>query len=87
MTAARTIYVYAAWVGLPEHTLVGKLRVQRSKNEEQFDFTYDESWLRSGYTHTLDPELQLFEVRNIRVMDAPILVCSSIRHPIVEDAR
>ena len=61
MSLADTIYVIADWVGLPEPMIVGALRVQRAKNKEVFDFTYDKAWLQSGFAHTIDPKLQLYE--------------------------
>lgn len=56
----KEIFVYADWVWLHEPTKMGTLRSEQSKGEEIFSFTYDNSWLKSGYAQELDPDLKLF---------------------------
>lgn len=60
MSASRTIYVFADWVGLGGPVRVGELNVHAARGKETFAFTYDDSWLRGKYAVVIDPELQLF---------------------------
>ncbi|MEP7266665.1 MAG: HipA domain-containing protein [Saprospiraceae bacterium] len=54
------ISVFADWKGLPESTLLGNLLVSPSRGKESFSFEYIDSWLQSGYSQMIDPDLQLF---------------------------
>jgi serine/threonine-protein kinase HipA len=58
--AHRTIYVYADWVGLGQPTLMGLLRSTLLRGKEIFSFEYDDAWLKSRSSQTLDPDLGLF---------------------------
>jgi len=57
---AHRIYVYADWVGLGQPTLMGLLHSTLVRGKEIFSFEYDEAWLKSGRSQTLDPDLGLF---------------------------
>ena len=56
----KTILVYADWFELNNLSLMGFLKVIPSRNKEIFSFEYSESWLKSGYSQILDPDLQLY---------------------------
>ncbi len=56
----KEILVYADWLGLPKCLKIGSLRSEISRGEEVFSFSYDETWLQSGYAQDLDPDLKLF---------------------------
>ena len=56
----KEILVYADWLGLPECLKIGRLRSEFSRGEEVFSFSYDNTWLQSGYAQDLDPDLKLF---------------------------
>jgi len=58
--AHRTIYVYADWVGLEQPTLMGLLHSTLLRGREIFSFEYDETWLKSPSSQTLDPDLGFF---------------------------
>lgn len=58
--AHRTIYVYADWVGLGQPTLMGLLHSMLLRGKEIFSFEYDDAWLKSRSSQTLDPELGFF---------------------------
>jgi len=58
--AHRTIYVYADWVGLGQPTLMGLLHSTLLRGKEIFSFEYDEAWLKSRSSQTLDPDLGFF---------------------------
>ncbi len=56
----KKILVYAHWLGLKDPALMGMLNVTRSKGKEIFYFEYTDTWLKSGFSQSLDPDLQLF---------------------------
>jgi serine/threonine-protein kinase HipA len=58
--AHRTIYVYADWAGLGQPTLMGLLHSTLLRGKEIFSFEYDEAWLKSRSSQTLDPDLGFF---------------------------
>lgn len=58
--AHRTIYVYADWVGLRQPTLMGLLHSTLLRGKEIFSFEYDDAWLKSRSSQTLDPDLGFF---------------------------
>jgi serine/threonine-protein kinase HipA len=58
--AHRTIYVYADWAGLVQPTLMGLLHSTLLRGKEIFSFEYDDAWLKSGSSQTLDPDLGFF---------------------------
>ena len=58
--AHRTIYVYADWVGLGQPTLMGLLHSTLLRGKEIFSFEYDDAWLKSRSSQTLDPDLGFF---------------------------
>ena len=78
--AHRTIYVYADWVGLGQPTLIGLLHSTLLRGKEIFSFEYDEAWLKSRSSQTLDPDLGFF--RGIQYLndENPTLEFSSIHH-------
>lgn len=56
----RTIYVYADWAGLGQPTLMGLLHSTLLRGKEIFSFEYDDAWLKSRNSQTLDPDLVFF---------------------------
>jgi serine/threonine-protein kinase HipA len=58
--AHRTIYVYADWVGLEQPTLMGLLHSTLLRGKEIFSFEYDDAWIKSRSSQTLDPDLGFF---------------------------
>lgn len=63
MAASNTkkeIQVYAHWQGLKEPSLMGMLSVSLAKGKESFSFEYTDAWLKSGFSQTIDPDLQLY---------------------------
>jgi serine/threonine-protein kinase HipA len=56
----KRILVYAHWKGLVNPALMGNLHVTREKGKEMFSFEYDTTWLKSGFSHTIDPDLLFF---------------------------
>ena len=56
----KTIYVYADWVGLGQPTLMGLLHSTFVRGKEIFSFEYDDAWLKSRNSQTLDPDLGFF---------------------------
>ena len=56
----KEILVYAHWQGLVEPMRMGTLAATQGKGKEVFSFDYAADWLKSGFTHVLDPDLQLF---------------------------
>ncbi|HEY6161189.1 MAG TPA: type II toxin-antitoxin system HipA family toxin, partial [Bacteroidia bacterium] len=56
----KKIFVYAHWRDLADAALMGCLYSTLSKGKEIFLFEYDEAWLRSGFSQTIDPDLQLY---------------------------
>ncbi len=59
-TERKEILVYADWKGLSEPALMGTLRVTPGRGKEMFSFEYTNSWLKSGLTQMLDPDLQFY---------------------------
>jgi len=58
--AYRTIYVYADWIGLGQPTLMGSLHSTLLRGKEIFSFEYDNAWLKSRSSQTIDPDLGFF---------------------------
>ena len=58
--AYRTIYVYADWIGLGQPTLMGSLHSTLLRGKEIFSFEYDNAWLKSRNSQTIDPDLGFF---------------------------
>lgn len=56
----RIIYVYAHRAGMQEPVLMGELRAEYVRGKEIFSFNYDNGWLRTRYSHVLDPEMLLY---------------------------
>jgi len=56
----RSIFVYAHWVGMNDPIWLGELRAEHTRGKEIFSFSYADTWLRSGFSQMLDPELLLF---------------------------
>jgi serine/threonine-protein kinase HipA len=56
----REILVYAAWQGLVEPRIMGRLSSSLTRGQEILSFEYDASWLRDEGRHQLDPALQLY---------------------------
>jgi serine/threonine-protein kinase HipA len=63
MSKEKQIEVYAHWEGLRDPLLMGILAVIPAKGKEVFSFEYSKAWLQSGFTHILDPDLELFSGR------------------------
>lgn len=59
-TVKKEILVYAHWAGLEEPAQMGMLKVTPAKGKESFSFEYTESWLQSGFSQMIDPDLQLY---------------------------
>jgi serine/threonine-protein kinase HipA len=55
----KEIMVYADWVGHEAPQLMGILSATPSKGKEIFSFEYADSWLESGFSQLMDPDLQL----------------------------
>jgi serine/threonine-protein kinase HipA len=58
--AHRTLFVYGNWVGLGQPMLMGLLHSTLLRGKEIFSFEYDEVWLKSRSSQTLDPDLGFF---------------------------
>ncbi len=58
--AKREILVYADWKGLNGPMLMGSLSSELLRGKEIFSFEYDKTWLSSGFSQILDPDLQLY---------------------------
>lgn len=58
--AKKEIQVYAHWLGLQEPSLMGVLSVTPAKGKESFSFEYADTWLKSGFSQMIDPDLQLY---------------------------
>jgi len=57
----KQILVYADWQGLKDAPkLMGQLNATQAKGKETFSFEYSSEWLESGFSQTLDPDLQLY---------------------------
>ena len=63
MSEKKEIFVYAHWEGLENPFLMGILSATPAKGKEVFSFEYTKEWLQSGFTHALDPDLQLYSGR------------------------
>jgi serine/threonine-protein kinase HipA len=59
-TSKKEILVYAHWLDLKEPALMGVLSVAPAKGKETFSFEYSDSWLKSGFSHMIDPDLQMY---------------------------
>ncbi len=60
MSSKKNVLVYAHWEGLNEPTQMGILSTTPAKGKEVFSFEYTKDWLKSGFNHTIDPDLQLY---------------------------
>lgn len=58
---AEKILVYADWLNMNGPLSVGTLTADLVRGREILSFYYSQEWLQSGYSHMLDPDLQLFE--------------------------
>jgi len=56
----KEILVYADWVNLGSPQVMGILRTELLRGKEIFSFTYEQSWLDSGLSQELDPDLKLY---------------------------
>jgi len=57
----KQVFVYAGWQGLENAPkLLGYLNSTQAKGKETFSFEYSEEWIQSGFSQTLDPDLQLY---------------------------
>ena len=63
MSDKKIISVYAHWEGMKEPFQMGNLVATQIKGRENFSFEYTKEWLQSGFTHTIDPDLQLYSGR------------------------
>lgn len=72
----KDILVYADWHELGRPGLMGNLSVTTARGHESFSFEYSDSWLKSGFTHVIDPDLQLYAGAYIRVTPSQISVFS-----------
>lgn len=55
-----SIFVYVHWQGMQFPNLMGILHADRLKGREIFSFEYSKGWLKKGFSHLLDPGLQLY---------------------------
>ncbi|MGF2411166.1 MAG: type II toxin-antitoxin system HipA family toxin [Ferruginibacter sp.] len=56
----KDIKVYAHWQGLSAPALMGVLAATSAKGKETFSFEYSASWIQTGFSQMIDPDLQLF---------------------------
>ncbi|WP_245562156.1 type II toxin-antitoxin system HipA family toxin [Niabella aurantiaca] len=56
----KDIQVYAHWQDLQDPAIMGTLSVSPAKGKESFSFEYADVWLKSGFSQTIDPDLQLY---------------------------
>ncbi len=56
----KDIKVYAHWQGLAAPALMGVLAAASAKGKETFSFEYAASWIQTGFSQMIDPDLQLF---------------------------
>lgn len=56
----KEIQVYADWRGIQGPSLMGVLSVSSGKGKESFSFEYADTWLKSGFSQIIDPDLQLY---------------------------
>ena len=71
MSSKKDIFVFAHWEGLSEPIQMGMLSTTPAKGKEVFSFEYTKDWLKSGFNHTIDPDLalsvaEIFRVEKIR---------------------
>jgi len=57
---SQSIFVYADWEEMTSPLLMGVLRVEILRGYEIFSFEYDKDWLKSNFSQSLDPDLQLY---------------------------
>lgn len=60
MASKKDILVFAHWQGLKETQHMGTLTVTPEKGKETFAFEYTASWLKSGFSQMIDPDLQMY---------------------------
>lgn len=58
--ARRDIYVYADWTEINGSQIMGVLHSELLRGKEVFSFEYDETWLQSGFSQVLDPNLDFY---------------------------
>ena len=63
MSDKKNILVYADWEGMKGPVQMGNLVATRVKGKETFSFEYTKDWLQSGFTLTIDPDLQYYSGR------------------------
>ena len=63
MSDKKNILVYADWEGMTGPAQMGNLVATRVKGKETFSFEYTKEWLQSGFTLTIDPDLQYYSGR------------------------
>ena len=63
MSDKKNILVYADWEGMKKPTQMGNLVSTRGKGKETFSFEYTKQWLQSGFTLSMDPDLQYYSGR------------------------
>jgi serine/threonine-protein kinase HipA len=56
----KEIAVYADWESPSNPMLMGILSVTQARGKETFSFEYSDTWLKSGFSQMLDPDLQLY---------------------------
>ncbi len=56
----KEIQVYAHWQGMEKPILMGVLSTSPAKGKESFSFEYVHTWLKSGFSQMIDPDLQLY---------------------------
>ena len=56
----RDVLVYADWKGLGGPRRLGVLHSERLRGKEVFSFAYEQAWLRDGFAHVLDPDLDVY---------------------------
>lgn len=56
----KDIQVYAHWLELQQPSLMGVLSVSSARGKESFSFAYTDTWLQSGFSQMIDPDLQLY---------------------------
>jgi serine/threonine-protein kinase HipA len=63
MSSKKEISVFAHWEVFNDPVLMGTLTSTPARGKEVFAFEYTKSWLQSGHTHMIDPDLQLYSGR------------------------
>ena len=63
MNDKKNILVYADWEGITGTVPMGNLVAIRVKGKETFSFEYTKDWLQSGFSLTIDPDLQYYSGR------------------------